>query len=82
MRVVFSRNGDGRVSVIYPVETAINPKTGKIFTIEEIAKKDVPTGLKYKIVENSDIPTDDSFRYAWWVDLAYLTDGVGEWVLL
>tara|TARA_B100000524_G_C23634761_1_gene364530 strand:- start:1120 stop:1356 length:237 start_codon:yes stop_codon:yes gene_type:complete len=78
MRVVFSRNGDGRVSVIYPVETAINPQTGKVFTIEEIAKKDVPTGLKYKIVENSDIPTDDSFRDAWRVDLADLTDGVGE----
>ena len=45
---------------------------------EEIAKKDVPTGLKYKIVENSDIPTDDSFRDAWRVDLADLTDGVGE----
>ena len=78
MRVVFSRNGDGRVSVIYPVETEFNPQTGKVFTIEEIAKKDVPTGLKYKIVENSDIPTDDSFRDAWRVDLADLTDGVGE----
>ena len=78
MRVVFSRNGDGRVSVIYPVETAINPQTGEVFTIEEIAKKDVPTGLKYKIMENSDIPTDDSFRDAWRVDLEDLTDGVGE----
>jgi len=78
MRVVFSRNGDGCVSVIYPVETAINPKTGEIFTIEEIAKKDVPTGVKYKIVEDSDIPSDSSFRDAWRVEQTDLTDGVGE----
>jgi hypothetical protein len=46
-------------------------------TMEELAKKDVPTGLKYKIVEDSDIPTDRSFRDAWEVDEAELTDGVG-----
>tara|TARA_Y100000296_G_scaffold50961_1_gene58440 strand:- start:292 stop:504 length:213 start_codon:yes stop_codon:yes gene_type:complete len=46
-------------------------------TLEEIAQKDVPTGLKYKIVEDSDIPTDRSFRNAWEVDEAELTDGVG-----
>ena len=47
-------------------------------TMEELAKKDVPTGLKYKIVEDSVIPTDRSFRNAWEIDEAELTDGVGE----
>ena len=47
-------------------------------TIEELAKKDVPTGLKYKIVDASEIPSDRSFRNAWEVDEAQLTDGVGE----
>jgi hypothetical protein len=46
-------------------------------TLEELAQKDVPTGLKYKIVEDSDIPTDQTFRDAWEVDEAELTDGVG-----
>ena len=45
--------------------------------LEELAQKDVPTGLKYKIVEDSVIPTDRSFRNAWEVDEAELTDGVG-----
>ena len=46
-------------------------------TMEELAKKDVPTGRKYKIVEDSVIPTDRSFRNAWEVDENDLTDGVG-----
>ena len=46
-------------------------------TMEELAQKDVPTGLKYKIVEDSVIPSDRSFRDAWEVDKAELTDGVG-----
>ena len=63
-------NGDG-VAIIVP-----SPKwTG---TIEELAKKDVPTGKKYKIVDVSEIPSDRSFRNAWEVDEALLTDGVGE----
>ena len=56
----------------------INPETGKVWTVEEIAKKDVPTGKKYKIVEDSEIPTDRSFRDAWVVDESDLTDGVGS----
>ena len=35
-------------------------------------------GLKYKIVEDSVIPSDRSFRDAWEVDEAELTDGVGS----
>jgi len=45
-------------------------------TLEELAQKDVPTGLKYKIVEDSDIPSDRSFRNAWEVAESELTDGV------
>lgn len=45
--------------------------------MEEIAKKDVPTGKKYKIVDDSEIPANKNFRDAWVVDEADLTDGVG-----
>ena len=54
-----------------------NPDTEQLWTVEDIAKKDVPTGYKYKIVEDSEIPTDRSFRDAWTVEETDLTDGVG-----
>lgn len=68
-RIIY-KNGDG-VAVICP-----SPKWEG--TIEELAKKDVPTGKKYKIVDASTISSDRSFRDAWEVDEAQLTDGVGE----
>ena len=69
---------DGVVAIITPILKDINPETNKVWTVEEIAKKDVPTGYKYKIVEDSDIPTDRTFRGAWTVAESNLTDGVGE----
>ena len=69
-RIVYM-NDYGRVTILVP---AINETR----TIEELAKKDVPTGKKYKIVPVSDISSDRSFRNAWTVDEADLTDGVGE----
>ena len=69
MRIIY-KTPEGTVSVI----SASPEWTG---TMEELAQKDVPTGLKYKIVEDSDIPSDRSFRNAWEVDEAELTDGVG-----
>ena len=67
---------DGVIAIIHPILTEINLATGKNWTLEEIAKKDVPTGKKYKIVEDSDIPTDRSFRDAWTVSESDLIDGV------
>lgn len=63
---------DGSVSFLVPTEEALS-----IYTIEEIAEKDVPAGLPYKIVEASEIPSDRTFRDAWDIDEALLTDGVG-----
>ena len=69
MRIIY-RTEEGTVVVV----SASQEWTG---TMEELAQKDVPTGLKYKIVEDSVIPSDRSFRNAWEVDEADLTDGVG-----
>lgn len=77
MRILYQQN-DGTVAIIVPILTEINPETGEPYTIKEIAEKDVPQGKKYKIVEDSDIPTDRSFRNAWVVDENDLTDGVGN----
>ena len=69
MKIIY-KTAEGTVSVI----SATQEWTG---TLEELAQLDVPTGLKYKIVEDSDVPSDRSFRNAWEVDEAELTDGVG-----
>ena len=76
MKIIYKQD-DGTVAVIVPVLTEINLDTGNPYTIDEIAAKDVPTGYKYKKVDDSDVPTDRSFRNAWTVDESDLTDGVG-----
>lgn len=49
---------NGGVAVIVPAE-----ECG--LTIEQIAEKDVPTGVPFKIVDVADIPSDRTFRNAW-----------------
>jgi len=70
-RIVF-KNSDGGLAVIIPTPEALAS-----YSIDEIAKKDVPAGLSYKIIDASDLPTDRTFRDAWEIDDAELTDGVG-----
>ena len=55
-RIVYI-NDDGTIGIIVPADCGL--------TIEEIATKDVPTGLTYHIVDKSEIPTDRTFRNAW-----------------
>ena len=71
-RIIY-KNTDNTVSVVIPSDEALS-----FMTIEQIAKKDVPTGYKYKIVDVSEISSDREFRDAWTIDEAELTDGVGE----
>jgi hypothetical protein len=70
-RIIFQNNAGG-VVIIIPSPEALNK-----YGIEAIAQKDVPAGKPYKIVDVADIPTDRTFRAAWEVDVATLTDGVG-----
>ena len=49
---------EGGVAVIIPTA-----ECG--LTIEQIAAKDVPAGIPYKIVDVSSIPSDRTFRNAW-----------------
>ena len=49
---------EGGVAVIVPA-----PECG--LSIEEIAAKDVPAGVEYKIIDVSEVPTDRTFRNAW-----------------
>ena len=68
---ILYKNTEGGIAVIVPA-----PNSG--LSTEEVARKDVPTGLPYKIVDVSEIPSDRTFRDAWDIDEAELTDGVGE----
>ncbi len=70
-RILF-QNLDGGISVITP--------SGEL-SVEETAKKDVPSGVKYKIIDASDLPQDRDFRNAWEFDFTTDFDGVGAWVL-
>lgn len=55
--------------IIYPTESGgvaiLTPILERGLTLEDIAKKDVPDGVPYKIIEESDIPVDRTFRNAW-----------------
>ena len=75
-RIIYKQDS-GVLAVIIPALTAINPNTGSAYTAKEIAEKDVPTGKKYKIIEDSDLPSNRNFRDAWTVDESDLTDGEG-----
>jgi len=57
MAKIIYTNDNGNMVVITPVSTEL--------TVEEIAAKDVPAGKSYNIVEDSNLPTDRSFRNAW-----------------
>lgn len=56
-RIIYPTD-EGGVAVIVPA-----PDCG--LTVEEIAAKDVPRGLPFKIVDASDIPSDRTLRDAW-----------------
>mgnify|MGYP001499499920 FL=1 len=64
--------------IIYPNETGISviTPTGEL-SLEETALKDVPSGVKYKIIDASDLPPDRDFRNAWEYDFTNSFDGVG-----
>ena len=64
--------------IIYPNETgiAVIIPSGDL-SVKETALKDVPTGVKYKIINVSDLPQDRDFRNAWEYDFTTDFDGVG-----
>jgi hypothetical protein len=69
-RIIYSTDKGG-VSILIPAPEALN-----IYSIDEIAKKDVPAGVTYKIVDVADIPEDRTFRNAWEANITE-PDGVG-----
>jgi hypothetical protein len=62
-RIIY-QNDEGGTSIIVPAPEAL-----ETMTIEEIAAKDVPAGVPYKIIDVQDLPTDRTFRNAWEVQI-------------
>jgi len=71
-KLVVYKTEDNGTALVIPAEKCLAEHT-----IQEIAEKDVPAGKPYKIVSVDDIPSDRTFRGAWTVDEAELTDGIG-----
>tara|TARA_B100000780_G_C20929629_1_gene370532 strand:- start:36 stop:248 length:213 start_codon:yes stop_codon:yes gene_type:complete len=70
MKIIYQQT-DGSVAVITPAPNCS-------LTDAQTAAKDVPTGSAYKIVADDYVPSDRTFRNAWTIDSAILTDGVGD----
>jgi hypothetical protein len=68
-KCIIFKNDNGYISVIFP-----SPDCE--LSLEEIAKKDVPTGKRYKFILSSEIPNRED-RENWVVDDSLFTDGVG-----
>jgi hypothetical protein len=54
--------------IIYPTDdgvAVIVPSPNCTLPLEEIARKDVPAGVPYKIITTDDLPPDRDFRDAW-----------------
>lgn len=64
--------------IVYPTETgvAVLVPCECGLTVEQIARKDVPAGLPFIVVDAADVPADRSLRAAWRADFSQ-PDGYG-----
>ncbi len=60
MKRIIYQTDDGGVAVIVPSTEFL-----KTHTIEELASRDVPDGKAYQIIDESDVPSNRTFRNAW-----------------
>ena len=58
-RIIYQTN-EGGVAVIIP--------TGEL-PLEQVARKDVPAGVPFKIIDTVEVPDDRTFRAAWEADM-------------
>lgn len=71
-QVIIFNNDNGGVSVLRPTDNSLSA-----IGINAIAKKDVPSGKPYKIIDSTELPPNWSERESWKVDELNLTDGIG-----
>lgn len=71
-QVIIYKQDSGVLSVVHPT-----PQGLELFSIEELAVKDVPLGKPFKIVDISELPASYADRAFWTIDNSELTDGIG-----
>jgi hypothetical protein len=59
-QIIIYPNLNNGVCVVTPTPEALES-----MSIEDIAAKDVPQGIEYKIIDASELPQDRTFRNAW-----------------
>lgn len=72
MKKIIFKNKDNSIRIITPSAKALS-----FATLANIAEKDVPKDLPYKIVSAEDIPSGRTFREAWEWDNTIEPDGFG-----
>ena len=70
--IIYPSDADGTGSEI----SVIHPAVNTTIPINEIARKDVPAGVPYLIIEDTDLPANRDFREAWTADFS-TPDGTG-----
>lgn len=60
-KVIIYPRGDGGIAIMWPAPQ---------YPIDEVAKKDVPVGVPYLIINVGDLPANPGFREAWTADFS------------
>lgn len=68
-KIIVYKDNDGKVILCWPSHDCG-------LTVEQIAKKDVPAGKPFKIIESSSLPTETMFYDALDIDMSN-PDGIG-----
>ena len=79
MKIIFEKI-EGTISVKTATPEYLNRQSGEQNEKDiliELANRQVPTGVRYKIIEDTDLPSDRDFRNAWEYDFTTDFDGVG-----
>lgn len=71
-KLIIYKNDSGGLAVVIPAKEALD-----LYGLEWIAKKDVPNGKPFKIINASDLPVDRASRVVLANDDSIFTDGVG-----
>jgi hypothetical protein len=72
------KNEDGSIGILIPTQEALGMFDSERDGMIAICEKDVQHNLPYWIVEDSEIPTDSTFRSAWEIDESFgEPDGFG-----
>lgn len=72
-QIVVFKNTDGSIGVIHPSQEVLSK-----YTLKQVAEKDVPSGLSYKLMDTADLPDTRTFREAWELPEDTKFDGVGS----